>query len=290
MPIQPNWGAQGHATVNRVAAEKMSSDMPAFFSAAADQLVEFGGQPDRWKIDGLPQLAASNVPDHSIMTELVPSYPPTREGYNEMLVDKNIGKPGQRGFSAGYLPYRISEGFERLVADFALWRHETSAHGPDTALAQELQADAISTGGLLGHFCGDASQPLHTTVHRDGWVEAVQPNPDHYRTTPGIHFEFETTYVNNGGVNTDEVRSKVGPPQDLQGNILDLATAFIETSHQSVPAIYELDKQGLLAQPNPQATALVDDRLAAGAQLLRDLWTTAWHRSEAVVGQIHDPS
>lgn len=284
------WGAKGHAAVNSLATGAMSPDMPAFFAQAGDRLTMFGGQPDRWKIDGLPQLADSNVPDHYVDAELVPgqSYPATRSQFMESMVRQNAGAAGQVGWSMGFLPYRIAEGFEHLVADFALWRRETALHGVNSPLAQELADDAVATGGLLGHFCGDASQPLHTTVHHDGWNDKVEPNPDGFSTKPGVHFRFETGYVNKY-VNVDDVAARMTPVSELQGDPLPLALSFIQTSHGFVRDVYQMDKDGKFGYQNPQATDLVEDRLAAGASFLRNMWTTAWRRSEAVVGNIHDP-
>ena len=32
------------------------------------------------------------------------------------------------------------------------------------------QADIVYVMGVMGHFVGDGSQPLHTTMHFNGWV------------------------------------------------------------------------------------------------------------------------
>ena len=38
--------------------------------------------------------------------------------------------------------------------------------------------------GVMGHYVGDGSQPLHTTVHFNGWVG---DNPKGYTTKQTFH-------------------------------------------------------------------------------------------------------
>ena len=44
--------------------------------------------------------------------------------------------------------------------------------------------------GVWAHFVGDASQPMHVTVHYNGWGDG--PNPEGFVTTAGLHAKFET--------------------------------------------------------------------------------------------------
>ena len=46
------------------------------------------------------------------------------------------------------------------------------------------QANVIYRMGILSHFVGDASQPLHTTKHYNGWVGN---NPKQYTTRRSFH-------------------------------------------------------------------------------------------------------
>ena len=43
------WGDEGHRFINRVAAQKLPEDMPAFFRQAAARLEFLGPEPDRWR-------------------------------------------------------------------------------------------------------------------------------------------------------------------------------------------------------------------------------------------------
>ena len=49
--------------------------------------------------------------------------------------------------------------------------------------------------GYWAHFVGDASPPLHITLHYDGWGNG--PNPLGFSTEGGLHAWFETRFVND---------------------------------------------------------------------------------------------
>ena len=54
------------------------------------------------------------------------------------------------------------------------------------------EAQILQTIGDLSHFVGDGAQPLHVTVHYNGWGE--YPNPKGY-TSARIHGPFESEFV-----------------------------------------------------------------------------------------------
>jgi hypothetical protein len=80
------------------------------------------------------------------------------------------------------------EVYGRLKAAFREYRQRRAAHQPTQAVEQAI----IFYAGWLGHYVGDGSQPLHTTIQYNGWVG---PNPNGYTTQHGIHAQFETAYV-----------------------------------------------------------------------------------------------
>src|SRR5258706_483832 len=79
------------------------------------------------------------------------------------------------------------------------------------------QANVIYTMGVMGHFAGDASQPLHTTVHFNGWTGA---NPEHYTTTNKFHAWVDGGYIFKANVAGDlaEMKKKLRPAQAVQLN------------------------------------------------------------------------
>ena len=67
---------------------------------------------------------------------------------------------GQRPEKIGLQPWEATEVWERLKAALREYRALSAAHQDTHAVEQA----AIFYAGWLGHYVGDASQPLHTTV------------------------------------------------------------------------------------------------------------------------------
>jgi hypothetical protein len=287
------WGVVGHRLVSAVAARHLPASAPDFLRHATADLVTCGDLPDHWKIDELPTLRGAHQPDHSLALERLPvgdgTLPTDRWRFSEDLVRRGAGIPGWVAVSVGMLPYAIAETYEQLTAELAMWRAETSQHGADTPAAKALEHAAVHSAGLLGHYVGDAAQPLHTTLHYDGWDQSFEKRPE-FSSKRGIHFRFETAYVN---ANVDEglVEKRVREGQPLSGEPMDAAMGLIRDSHQHVEEIYRLDAAGAIdpEHPDDHTTQLAADRLAAGAQVLCDLWTSAWQQSEGLSHRLPTP-
>ena len=78
----------------------------------------------------------------------------------------------------GFLPWAITENYEKLKSGFSSLKAFQTHGGTPTEIAN-AQADIIYVMGVMGHYVGDGSQPLHTTVHFNGWVG---DNPKGYTT------------------------------------------------------------------------------------------------------------
>jgi hypothetical protein len=178
-----------------------------------------------------------------------------------------------------------------LTLDFALWRKEGQSLPLDSPRRKALEENVLFSAGLLGHYVEDAAQPLHSSVHHDGWnVAAAGGNPQGYRTERGLHRKFETQLV-NANVDEDEVRERVAPAHQLHGDPLQWGLGLIAESNTQVEKLYKLEKNGELEPEHPSQTALdfMHDRMAVGASNLRDLWLTAWRESEKLSKQIGRP-
>ncbi len=95
---------------------------------------------------------------------------------------------GQRPEKIGLQPWETDEVWERLKAAMREYRH-LSAAGENT---KPVEQAIIFYAGWLGHYVGDGSQPLHTTIQYNGWVG---PNPNGYTTAHKIHWQFEGVFV-----------------------------------------------------------------------------------------------
>jgi hypothetical protein len=81
---------------------------------------------------------------------------------------------------------------------------ERSWFEADRRLREKLTLRDI---GIWSHYVGDASQPLHVTVHYDGWGH--YPNPSGY-TSSRIHAYFEGEFVRSN-LKRAAVAAQVGP-------------------------------------------------------------------------------
>jgi len=284
------WGAAGHRMIGEAAAQSLPPDLPAFLrtpQAVAD-VGELSREPDRWKSAG--KIHDTNregahfidlMDDGTTLGGLqLSALPPTREDY-----EKALEAGGADSWKTGYLPYAIVEQEQQLAKDFAYWRVLTYEEAHEQAPARKAwyTADRIrreflilSTVGQLSHYVGDGSQPLHASIHFNGWGDF--PNPNGY-TKAHIHSAFEGDFV---GVNikTAQVRAKMPPPAPCVGCTLEQrAAAYLATTGTQVIPLYELEKAGAFKDVDPRRVAFTLDRLAAGAGELRDAIVEAWNAS-----------
>ena len=200
------WGASGHRVVGVVGAESFPADLPAFLRTpdAVAAIGEYAREPDRWKGSGklhdTDRDAAHflDIDDQGRMfggpAFTVATLPPTRADY-----EKALQAVGVDSWKAGYLPYSIIDGYQQLVKDFTYWRilsavvktekdaTKLAYYKADLKRRQEL---LIRDLGVWAHYVGDASQPLHMSVHYNGWgqperIHAVSPDSLPVRGTAG---------------------------------------------------------------------------------------------------------
>lgn len=210
--------------------------------------------------------------------------PVTREAY-----DSALRKSGYDEYRAGFLPYSIVGGWEQLRMDFAYWRvdHYEVAHAPTRSLraiaAERASIDEnaiVRDAGVWGHYVADASQPLHVTVHFNGWGK--YPNPWGYSNSPHLHDLFETDFVNRY-VRVPDVLSKMTavPEPPARGLIGDAAIfksveTYLAASNATVPELYDIEKTGGFRNDSARARTFVSGRIAFGASELRTLVVWAW--------------
>jgi len=274
------WGNKGHEEINLVAAKKIPQSMPAFLrtATAVEHIAYLGPEPDRWR--GVSEHALNNAqaPDHFIDLERVSNLgdlPPDRYEFYKMLYAKRATtheNPDQfLPENVGLQPYITMEVYERLVIAFRQYR-DMKERSKD---ADALKQNAIFYAGWLGHYVADGSQPLHTTINYDGWVEA---NPRGFTAQKGIHWRFETDFVNRN-ISAGDFAALVSAPLQLTDPFHDYVK-YLWTSHYYVPQVYKIDKAGGFdGAGTPEALKFTEQRMAAGAQMLLDLWYTAWLQS-----------
>lgn len=276
-PTPPvRWGSDGHHMASRAAAETLPAEVPAFFRGATDQLAYLGPEPDRWRSRPLREMDQAWSYDHYIDLENVPPTAleaPDRWVYVRMLYQAGLERPEA---DAGFLPFRIIEMYQRLVTEWRLWRAEA-----DPARRKWIEDRIINDAGTLGHYVADGSNPHHTTIHFNGWAEG-KPNPNGYTTERDFHGRFESDFV-RAHVKYQDVRSRVrGEIRSVAGAARKAAWEHVVATNAQVEAMYRLEKEVGFdpdAPTHPATRDFAAERIAAGADMLRTLWWSAWLES-----------
>lgn len=289
------WGSMGHRIVGEAAMRALPGEIPAFLRtpAAVRDVGELSREQDRSK-------GAGRIHDHNRDAghfldldedgKLLggPSFlplPATRADY-----EKGLQAAGLDSWKAGYLPYSIIDQHQQLTKDFAYWRAVKVAASREKNrerrawLSRDLvrrEAQILQTIGNLSHFVGDGAQPLHVTVHYNGWGE--YPNPKGY-TTARVHGPFESEFVFDN-IKLAAVSAKVAPLHSCDCPIEKRTVDYLSATATEVIPFYELYKAGGIRSGDARGVAFATDRLAVGASELRDMVVSAWRASaNATVG------
>ncbi len=266
------WGDAGHRLINRLAILNLPADAPAFLRSdeALREIEYLGPEPDRWRSPSEPELVAAQAPEHFIDLELADALGPLP--HRRLDFEAKVFAAGERPEKIGLQPWQVDEVWERLKAALRAYR-QLVAEGKDT---KPVEQAAIFYAGWLGHYVGDGSQPLHTTVCYNGWVG---PNPHGHTTAHTIHWEFEGPFVERN-ITAPQVQALVGATQSLPADIFDSYVAYLRVSAKQVEQVYIFEKSGGFAGAGtPESRAFTAERLAAGASMLRDLIDSAWVQS-----------
>jgi hypothetical protein len=269
------WGPHGHEMSGRAAAMKLHEQMPKFFRNAVAQLSYLNPEPDRWRdraeSDLDKAMDSAYAPDHFIDLELVP--PAAFDAVNRYDFTAELIKAERRPTTVGFAPFRILELFQILRIQFRLWRAER-----DSNKRKWIEQRIINDAGVLGHYVSDVSNPHHTTIHFNGWSGE---NPKGYTVftrerNQGIHYRFEELYVQTH-IQLNDLLPLIGEERVIAKPREEIWN-YIRSSNALVEQLYTLDKQENFnaETKSPEHKKFVRERLAAGAQMLRDLWWTAW--------------
>lgn len=270
------WGNEGHRIINRLAAASLPADAPAFLrsQAAIEEIEYLGPEPDRWRSPGEPELNAAQAPEHFIDLELADVLGPLPR--RRLDFEASVFAAGQRPEKIGLQPWAATEVYERLKAALREYRRLSAAH-EDT---QQVEQAAIFYAGWLGHYVGDASQPLHTTVQYNGWTG---PNPNGYTTEHKIHWQFEGPFV-GANLHETDAQPRMTPAHAIDGDVFAEYVRYIRRSALYVDRVYQLEKRGgFNGQGTQESRDFTADRLAAGASMLRDMIYSAWLESAKAV-------
>ena len=293
------WGASGHRWIGQAAMATLPADLPAFLrTPAARELVgELAREPDRSKGSGQPH-DADRDPGHFVDIDdeghIFNAQGPALADLprNHAEYDLALGKAGIDPQHAGYLPYNIADGYEQLVKDFTYWRIEDALlKRGDLPVDQrryitsdlaERQQLVLRDLGVWAHYVGDGSQPMHASIHYNGWGE--YPNPHGY-TLDHVHGPFEGPYVQQN-LSEAAVQGAMRPLSTCTAPIQACTATYLQATQATVEPFYQLWGQAGFKPHDPRDMAFTLERVAAGATELRDLVVKAWNASdEGVIGR-----
>lgn len=297
------WDYEGHRTVNLLALASLPTNFPAALrDAAAQERVGFlAGEADRWRNTTDRPLRHFNGLDHYFDMEDLDTYgiatanvshfryeftaqlgvirakQPEKFPADDKDLDRTRHMPG-------FLPWAIMENYSKLKSGFSYLKVYEEMGTPEE-VAQARQ-NILYIMGVMGHYVGDATQPLHTTKHFNGWVGA---NPKGYATNKTFHSWIDGGYLRKvGGLKDAELRAKLRPATNLNtlvsGNddVFPLLMRFIAEQHKLVEPLYEMNKDGRLSgngEMGLEGFPVLSKQISRAAQLLGDLWLTAYQNA-----------
>jgi hypothetical protein len=296
------WDYEGHRAVNELALASLPSNYGGFelTPALKERIIFLAGEPDRWRnVSDLP-LKNFNGPDHYIDLEDLPLYGFTPETLPIMRYDFMAGIVRARASHpekfppidpardadhtrelSGFLPWAITEYYGKLKSDFSTLK-AFQTHGGTPVEIANAQVDIVYLMGVMGHFVGDGSQPLHTTKYYNGWVG---DNPDGYTTQPTFHAWIDGGYFRKlGGINVQPLMDKIHPAERIsnavspEGVFRDVVSYLVE-QNRLVKPLYEMEKNGELTgegKKGMQAQPFLENQLVKAGQMLGNIWYTAW--------------
>lgn len=299
------WDYEGHYVINQLALASLPTNFPAFAltPAARERIAFLAGEPDRWRNSPDRQLEQANPPNHYIDLEELGQYgltpetlPPLRYDFVGQLAvfsaahsaefpsaDPAKDKAHTRNL-VGFLPWQITEDFDRLKSGFSYLK--TYEHDGGTPVEIEnARENIIYVMGVMGHYVGDGSQPLHTTDCFNGWVG---DNPHGYTTEHTFHPWIDGGYFRaTGGLKSDPMVGKIHPAERV-GNpaqpdgMFRAVVSYLVAQNKLVEPLYRLEKDGQLSGEGEKGLAgrsFLDGQLVKAGQMLGDIWFTAWQEA-----------
>lgn len=277
-----SWGGVAHVVIDHTAIDTLPDDGPIFLRRYVTDIAALALFPDWWRDDAYPDEYAKTeegakhrwpVERFTFLQEIPRSRDEPALKLNREYGDKSHPEPFNVIPRADGIPYAAAEVYGHLIACFRMLRGARSAGG-NTAVLENSCAFYVA---WLGHYIGDGSQPLHTSMHIAGWVG---PDPNGYTRDRSIHNRFEASYVDKIDLSEKDILSRIGSPDHQTGDVFQLIIQYLNERASHVEAIYKMDKRNAFADPSDrEAKELVYSSVAAGASMLRDLIYRAWLES-----------
>ncbi len=288
------WDEDGHIIITRAAFVKLPETMPQWLRTAEvrARLEYLSAEPDRWRGQHNNHLDHINSPDHYIDEELLHPYglsiktlPLFRREFTDILATQRALHPEKfdpydrtrdksyTHLSPGLLPYRIAEVQWKIAASWTTLK--TYEKHPDLVTKEMIdnaRQNIVYHMGILSHYVGDGSQPLHTTEHHHGWVD---PNPKGYTQEREFHQYIDGEIILLHGFTPDSVAKKALSPRTItQDGYWKEIGAYLYETYELVEPLYALEKSGALR--GEAGKRFIEDRLLSAGSMLSGVWVSAF--------------
>lgn len=313
------WDAAGHRTIAWLALDRLPADAPAFLreQSTREAVTWNAAEPDRWRGEKNPFVINSTYMDHFIDVEELGDYGlsletlpmlryrlvrqvtlarakwPAGKGGNAKPYDEKKDAAGQQEFP-GFVPYAVCEQQAKLTSQFKTWRMLRKLNDPARAAQVRMaEANILSTMGVLAHFAGDTSQPLHTTVHHHGWARGV-PNPEGFTTDNRFHALIDGGLIREFSIDysmckaAQQGQAGAGPEMNARdpASCWNYTVEYVKRSHGRVVPLYRLEKSGELH--GEAGKAFIIERLNDGGAALGAYYAAAWRASEPTEKEVEE--
>jgi len=301
------WDYEAHRAINLLALASLPTNFPAFVRepAAVERIGFLAGEMDRWRNTPDLPLKHYSFPDHYMDMEELADYglkpemlPVFRYDFIAQLAlirnahpEKFPAPEASRNEDhthglVGLLPWGVAESVGKLKSGFSYLKAFEEAGTPEEIA--NAKANIIYVMGVMGHLVGDASQPLHTTIHHHGWVG---DNPHHYTTSRGFHSWIDGGYLNKtGGADLAALKSRLRPAHAVTINgrpakpeeTFQVAILFLVEQNKQVEPLYQLEKDGKLSgegEKGHEGKAFLEGQILQAGQLFGDFCYSAWQEA-----------
>ena len=301
------WDYPGHRIVNRLALESLPADFPAWVRspANAERIAFLSGEPDRWRNSREQLLQHYNGLDHYCDLEeiadagidletLTPfryafaaQFAAGRAAHADRFPPIDAAKDNDRSREwPGFLPWAIAEYYAKLQSAFSYLK-TFERYGTPAEIANARE-NVVYLMGVGGHYVGDGAQPLHTTLHFNGWVG---PNPMGYTTRRTLHPWIDGGFIAKAGITEEEIAPGVAParPVDLEPRadgrdpVFAAVVDYLRAQQAEVEPLYRLEKAGGFEvngrTRSAEGRAFIEAQLLKGGEMLGALWLTAWRQA-----------
>lgn len=268
------WGSTGHQIVAYTGANS-TTDGQLFWKSNLEPLRTLSTVPDRlWK------TAATKADEGLTHWFEIDSY------YKPTEFSQIVSFPSSYSAAvAKYTEDRIK------VNGTAPWRIRQLYQLAFQAFKAGDTKSALQYVGIMSHYIGDLSQPLHVSVNYDGQLTGNK----------GLHAYFETSVLKDEiAIRTDVQKRTLKLLKDgnflsqFNGSLMDSILLSVERSVTQLDLVLKNDKQyGRTAKGAAVQLELAKDRLADGAAtfaiILNQLWKETGLNAQASPLKVSDP-